>query len=291
MKITEIIKQDKKTISFEVFPPKRNTNFETVREDALKVASLKPVFTSVTYGAGGGTSEYTINIASDIQQNFNVASMAHLTCISSNHIEINEQLNKIQQAGIDNIMALRGDVPEEMKGTDLNKRDYVHAIDLIRVIRQNGYDFCLGGACYPEGHPESKNQEEDLKHLKEKAEAGLDFLTTQMFFDNQLFYNFVDKAKQIGINVPIFPGIMPITNIKQINRIKTLSNAYLPDDLLNLVDQYNDDPIIMKQKGIEYATKQIIDLYNNGVKNVHLYTMNNPEVASTIKNNISSIID
>lgn len=290
MKISELLKNDKPSISFEVFPPKQNSNYESVKKAAMDVAALKPNFVSVTYGAGGGTSEYTINIASDIQKNYGVTSMAHLTCISSDRATVSAQLEKIKAAGIENIMALRGDIPEDMKGCDLSTLDYTHAADMIREIRSKGYDFCLGGACYPECHPDSANQKEDLQALKEKVDAGVDFLTTQMIFDNDLFFNFMYKLRNSGVFVPVVPGIMPITNAKQLARIKTLSGAYMPRKFVNLCDRFGDDKQSMVQAGIAYATEQIIDLFANGINNVHIYTMNNPQVAAKIQENLSSII-
>jgi len=290
MKITELIKKDKPSISFEVFPPKQNSNYDQVFDAALSVASLKPCFVSVTYGAGGGTSEYTLKLASEIKEKYGVASMAHLTCISSDKKTVKTQLEKIKSLGIDNVMALRGDIPEDMKGSDLSKLDYRYAIELIREIRESGYDFCLGGACYPEKHPQSSCQKEDLIHLKEKVDAGLDFLTTQMVFDNDLFFNFMYKLREVGVTVPVFPGIMPITNANQLKRAQALSSAFFPQRFINLVDKFGDNPKAMEQAGIAYATDQIIDLFANGITNVHVYTMNKPEVARKIKENLSEIL-
>ncbi len=291
MKITELIKKNKATISFEVFPPKSDANYESIRKAALDVAALNPAFVSVTYGAGGGTSEYTVKLASDIQNNCGVPAMAHFTCISSTKSIVSSQLEKLKAAGIENVMALRGDIPEDMKGQSLDNLDYHYAVELIREIKSKGYDFCLGGACYPECHPESNNQKEDLIHLKEKVDAGLDFLTTQMVFDNNLFFNFMYKLREAGIDVPVFPGIMPITNAKQIERAKYLSGAFFPQRFINLVDHFGDNPKAMQQAGIAYATDQIIDLFANGIKNVHVYTMNKPEVAEKIKDNLSFMLE
>ena len=196
----------------------------------------------------------------------------------------------MKSAGIQNVMALRGDIPAEMQGADRGSWDYRYAVELVSEIRESGENFCIGGACYPEVHPESKSQTDDLIHLRDKVEAGCDFLTTQMFFDNELYYGFLDKARGAGINVPIIPGVMPITNANQIERAINLSGSYMPRRFLSLVDRFGGDPAAMTQAGIAYATDQIIDLYSNGVTNVHIYSMNKPYVARAILNNLSDII-
>lgn len=287
MKITDLLKEEKLSLSIEVFPPKTDTVFENVKNATEEIAKLKPRFMSVTYGAGGGTSRYTLNIAENIQKKYCVPVLAHLTCISSERQTVHEQIKNIYLAGIENIMALRGDIPEE---TERKKRDYRYASELIREIKSSGFNFCIGAACYPEIHPESENQKSDIIHLKEKVDAGADFLTTQMFFDNNLLYNFLYKIREAGITVPVIPGIMPITNAKQIKRAVSLSGSYVPQRFLSLVDKFGSSPETMKQAGIAYATDQIIDLYANGIKNVHLYSMNKPDVAEKIMNNISEII-
>ena len=290
MKISEILKNDKLTISFEVFPPKTESAFDGIKAATEEIASLKPAFMSVTYGAGGGTSRYTVEIAKNIEQSYGVPTLAHLTCVSSTKETVRERILDMKAAGISNVMALRGDIPADMLCDDRTKWDYNHAIELIRELRESDGDFCIGGACYPEVHPESRNADEDIKHLLEKVNAGCDFLTTQMFFDNELFYTFLDKARGVGINIPIIPGIMPITRANQIERAIKLSGSYMPRRFISLVDKFGSDPAAMTQAGIAYATDQIIDLFANGITNVHVYSMNNPRVAAAILNNLSDIL-
>ena len=290
MKISDLLKQEQLSLSFEVFPPKTDTVFESVRLATEEIAKLKPSFMSVTYGAGGGTSRYTLEIAKQIKERYGVPSVAHLTCVSSTRETVRERIESIRQAGIQNIMALRGDIPPELEGADRSSWDYSHAIDLILELKEAYSDFCIGGACYPEIHPESTNQKEDLLHLKEKVQAGCEFLTTQMFFDNNLLYNFLYKIREAGITVPVIPGIMPITNAKQVERAVKLSGSFMPQRFKSLVDRFGSDPDAMKQAGIAYATDQIIDLYANGITNVHVYSMNKPEVAAKIQENLSAIL-
>lgn len=287
MKLTELFAQKKPTISFEVFPPKTSDDYESVKYATEHIAALKPDFMSVTYGAGGGTSEYTVSIASNILKNYGVTPIAHLTCISSSKEKINKQLEALKSNGIENILALRGDIP---KGGSMNeKSEYRYAYQLVREIKSNG-DFCIGGACYPESHVESDNSAEDIKYLKMKVDSGCDFLTTQMFFDNNILYSFLYKIREAGITVPIVAGIMPVTNKAQIKRICELSGTYLPQRFKSIVDRFGDNPAAMKQAGIAYATEQIIDLLANGVNAIHVYSMNKPEVAEQIKRNLSEII-
>jgi methylenetetrahydrofolate reductase (NADPH) len=290
MKLTEILSSEKPSLSFEVFPPKTTTSFDSVKEAVEKIAELHPSFMSVTYGAGGGTSQYTLDIAKDIKAKHSVPTLAHLTCVSSTKDTVHSMIEKIKNAGIQNVMALRGDIPSELQDADRSGWTYRHAIDLIRELKESEADFCIGGACYPEIHPESENQKEDIKHLKEKVDAGCEFLTTQMFFDNNLLYNFLYKIREAGITVPIIPGIMPITNAKQVARAIKLSGSFMPQRFKSLVDKFGSDPEAMKQAGIAYATDQIIDLYANGITNVHVYSMNNPDVAQKIQSNLSAII-
>ncbi len=290
MKITEILNQNKPSLSFEVFPPKTTTAFESVKAATEKIAELHPAFMSVTYGAGGGTSRYTIDIAKNIDREHGVPSLAHLTCVSSTKDTVLDMIAEIKAAGIQNVMALRGDIPQAMQNDDRSAWTYHHAIDLIREIKQSGAELCIGGACYPEIHPESQNQAEDIKYLSQKVSAGCDFLTTQMFFDNNLLYNFLYKIREAGITVPVIPGIMPITNANQLERAIKLSGSFIPQRFKSLVDRFGSDPRAMQQAGIAYATDQIIDLYANGITNVHVYSMNKPEVAEKIQSNLSSII-
>ena len=267
MKIVDIIKGDKPSLSFEVFPPKTSDTFDTVKEATEKIAKLKPSFMSVTYGAGGGTSEYTVSVAKNIKDNCGVDTIAHLTCINSNKDDIQHRLEALKNAGIENILALRGDITPENK--DKINFDYRYASELVEDIKKYG-DFCIGGACYPEIHPESVHQKEDIINLKRKVDAGCQFLTTQMFFDNNLLYNFLYKIREAGITVPIIAGIMPITNANQIERAIKLSGSYIPQRFKSLVDRYGSNPQAMSQAGIAYATDQIIDLYANGIIAVHV---------------------
>ena len=290
MKISELLKGNSLMLSFEVFPPKTETAFESVKNATEEIAKLRPSFMSVTYGAGGGTSKYTLDIAKNIKERYGVPSLAHLTCVSSTKETVREKITEIKAAGIRNIMALRGDIPAGLENADRSGWDYRHAIDLIRELKETDPDFCIGGACYPEIHPESKNQREDIFYLKEKVDAGCEFLTTQMFFDNNLLYNFLYKIREAGITVPIIPGIMPITNANQVDRAIKLSGSFMPQRFKSLVDKFGSDPDAMKQAGIAYATDQIIDLYANGITNVHVYSMNKPDVAMKIQSNLSDIL-
>ncbi|MBO7763094.1 MAG: methylenetetrahydrofolate reductase [NAD(P)H] [Clostridia bacterium] len=289
MKITDILARDTLTLSFEVFPPKTETVYDSVKAATEEIAALHPAFMSVTYGAGGGTSRYTLEIAKNIKERYGVPSLAHLTCVSSTRATVAERIRNIREAGIQNVMALRGDIPADMQGADRTGWDYRHAVDLVRELRAAG-NFCIGGACYPEIHPESTDRREDIRHLAEKVEAGCDFLTTQMFFDNNLLYSFLYRIREAGITVPVVPGIMPITNGRQVERAIALSGSLVPQRFKALVDKFGSDPAAMKQAGIAYATDQIIDLYANGIKNVHVYSMNNPDVAKRILDNLSDIL-
>lgn len=290
MRIIDLLKQEKLSLSFEVFPPKTETNFESVKVATEEIAKLHPAFMSVTYGAGGGTSQYTLDIAKNIKELYDVPTLAHLTCVSSSKEMVQQKIKEIKAAGIQNVMALRGDIPVGMENADRSKWDYQYAIDLVRELKEANEDFCIGGACYPEVHPESLNQKDDIKRLKEKVDAGCDFLTTQMFFDNNLFYNFLYKIREAGITVPVIPGIMPITNANQIERALKLSGSFMPQRFKSIADKFGNDPAAMKQAGIAYATDQIIDLYANNISNVHVYSMNKPEVAEKIQSNLSDII-
>ena len=290
MKLTEVFKKSEYSLSFEVFPPKTDDVYDSVKTATEEIARLKPAFMSVTYGAGGGTSKYTLKIAEDIKREYGVPSLAHLTCVSSTKETVRARIADFKNEGIENVMALRGDIPKDMQGADRSRWDYRHAVDLIAELKASGADFCIGGACYPEVHPESESQKEDIRHLKEKVEAGCDFLTTQMFFDNNLLYNFLYKIREAGITVPVIAGIMPITNAKQVERAITLSGSFMPQRFKSLVDKFGHDPMAMKQAGIAYATDQIIDLYANGVNFVHVYSMNKPDVAAKIQSNLSDIL-
>lgn len=290
MKIIDILKEEKKSLSFEVFPPKTDSAFESVRHATQEIAKLRPAYMSITYGAGGGTSKYTLDIAENIKNDYGVPTLAHLTCVSSSKRTILERIDDMDRRGIKNVLALRGDIPEEMTNDDRSRWEHRYAVDLIREIKESGKDFCIGGACYPEIHPESANQKDDIKHLKEKVEAGCEFLTTQMFFDNNLLYNFLYKIREAGITVPVVAGIMPITNASQVSRAIKLSGSFMPQRFKSLVDKFGSDPLAMKQAGIAYATDQIIDLFANDISNVHVYSMNKPDVAQKIQSNLSDIL-
>lgn len=291
MKIIDLLTKENFTLSFEVFPPKTESNFNTVKRATEEIARLSPAFMSVTYGAGGGTSKYTLEIAKNILKEHGVPTLAHLTCVSSTKETVKERILEIKNSGIQNVMALRGDIPKELENEDRSKWDYKYAIDLVKQIKELAPDLCVGGACYPEIHPESASQNDDIKYLKEKVLAGCDFLTTQMFFDNNLLYNFLYKIREAGITVPVMPGIMPITNAKQVERAVKLSGSFMPQRFKALVDKFGESPSAMKQAGIIYATDQIIDLFANGIKNVHVYSMNNPDVAEKIMSNLSNILN
>ena len=285
MKIKDILQQDKVTISFEVFPPKKADGLEKVEKATEQIASLKPDFMSVTYGAGGSTSKMTLEIASNLQQKYGVSVLPHLTCVASSKSYVRDMVAQIKALGIENIMALRGDIPQD----GVVSTDYKYASDLIRDIKEQS-DLCIGGACYPEGHIECKHKEDDIIHLKEKVEAGCDFLTTQMFFDNNILYNFLYRIREKGITVPVLAGIMPITNAKQLERSIVLSGTHVPQRFRAIVDKFGDNLEAMKQAGIVYAAGQIIDLIANGITHIHVYSMNKPEVASGILNNLSSVL-
>ena len=285
MKLTEIINSDRLSLSFEVFPPKTGDAFESVKAATEKIAKLNPSYMSVTYGAGGGNSAYALQIAENLKQK-GVTPLAHLTCVSSTKAEINDRLTDFKNNGIENILALRGDRPQDKA---LLKTDYSYASELIKDIKAFG-GFCIGGACYPESHPESESSFKDIDNLKIKIEAGCEFLTTQMFFDNNIYYNFLYRLNNADIKVPVIAGIMPVTNPSSIKRICRISGSALPQRFIRIVDRFGGSPAAMLDAGIAYATAQIIDLFANGVKAVHIYSMNKPEVAERIKNNIKSII-
>ncbi len=286
MKISDILKNNEVTISFEVFPPKTDDKFDAVEAAAEQIASLKPHFMSVTYGAGGGTSKHTIELADRIQKKYDTSVLGHLTCVSSTKDDVRRLVNEYKERGINNIMALRGDIPKDGRTVF----DYNYARELILDIKAIDESFCIGGACYPEGHVECSSQTEDIEHLKEKVEAGCDFLTTQMFFDNNTLYNFLYRIREKGIEVPVLPGIMPITNEKQVARSVALSGATIPQRFRTMVDRFGYDPDKMSQAGIIYATEQIIDLIANGVNHIHVYSMNKPHIAEGIMESLSCII-
>ena len=288
MKISEILNSKKVTISFEIFPPKKQEAFDSVKKTALSLSSLKPDFISITYGAGGSTQTNTSDLAQTVE-NSGTASLAHLTCVRSTKEQLLQTIQTLKQKNINNVFALRGDLPKDaFEGENLFPSGFFHASDLVPLLKQNG--FCVGGACYPEGHPESSNRDTDIENLKHKVEAGVDFLTTQMIFDNDMLYSFLYRLQSAGIHVPVLAGIMPITNANQVSKMVDLSNAYIPRKLLSFCDRFRHDSEAMKQAGIAYATDQIIDLISNGIRGIHIYTMNKPEIAESIVKNVDSII-
>ncbi len=287
MKIRDLITQDKATLSFEVFPPKKDTDFADVEAAALGIAAFKPDYMSVTYGAGGSTKGHTIQLAREIQEKYDVPTIAHLTCVCASKEGIKTALADMKNAGIENILALRGDIPKNYDGQVF--AEFPHASELVELIKETG-DFCVGGACYPEVHPDSANKHEDIIGLKKKVDAGCDYLTTQMFFDNNIFFNFMYRIREAGISVPIIPGIMPITRRVQVKNAVKLSGCNVPERFKSIVDAFGDTEAAMRQAGIAYATDQIIDLMANGVKHIHVYSMNKPEVAAGIQKNLSEIL-
>ena len=287
MKISDILKNNKVTVSFEVFPPKEWAKIEDTKKVIEEMVKDKPAWMSVTYGAAGTTSGFITEIANAIKKD-GVTPLSHLTCINSTRDKVNSVLDELKANGVENILALRGDKPKDFIPAE--KPDYHYAYELINDIKAKG-GFCIGGACYPEIHPDSPNRVEDIARLKEKVDCGLDFITTQMFFDNDAFYNFREMCAIKEINVPIVAGIMPITNAKQIKRSVELSNCSVPKKFEKIMERFGENPEVMKQAGIIYATEQIIDLMANGVNNVHIYTMNKPDVAHKIMEGLSAIIN
>ena len=285
MKIIDILNQDQIMLSFEVFPPKKIEKYDSVQAATEGVAALHPSFMSVTYGAGGGTSEFTLNIAKNIRDKYGVEVLPHLTCVSSTKAHVHEMIQKFKEYGFENVMALRGDIPEGGAPYD----DYHYASELVADIKSQG-DFCIGGACYPDGHVECAHKDDDIQNLKRKVDAGVDFLTTQMFFDNAEFFNFLYRLREQDIRVPVLAGIMPITNQKQLGRSVALSGTTVPTRFKEIVDKFGEHPEAMKQAGIIYATEQIIDLIANDVKHIHVYSMNKPDVAEAIQRNLSEIL-
>ena len=286
-KIIEILNDGRIHLSCELFPPKQGSELQNSLEIVNRIAAVKPSYMSVTYGAGGSTVGYSAALAKEVQDN-GLPALAHLTCVKADEVKITEVLQQLQSHGVNNILALRGDIPADMQGD--HQGSFAHASDLMRFVKEQG-DFCVGGAAYPEGHPESGSLEQDIENTKYKVEAGVDFLVTQMFFDNTILYNYMFRLLRAGINVPVVPGIMPVTNAKQIIRICQLSGTKLPPQFRAMVEKFADKPEALKQAGIAYATGQIIDLISNGFDNVHIYTMNKPEIFKGIMDNLSEIVD
>lgn len=287
MRIAELFKEKKTVLSFEIFPPKRNDPVETVYEtiDALK--DLAPDFISVTYGAGGSTKGHTVEIASHIQQKCGINALPHLTCVTSTRREVEEVLGRLEEAGVENILALRGDLPKDQDSAPLLGQ-YKVARELIDHVKARG-GFCLGAACYPEKHQEALNRNADIKYLKAKVDAGAEFLISQLFFDNELFYDFMERVDLLDIKVPVTAGIMPMLNRNQIARTVELSGCTLPKKFLRIMERYEHDPVAFREAGMAYAIEQIIDLMSWGISGIHLYTMNKPDSARIIVDSISSI--
>lgn len=283
--IKELFAKTKPVISFEIFPPKKDSPVNTVYSTINSLKDLKPDFISITYGAGGSSKDRSIELSSLVKNKYGIEALAHLTCISSTKQEIERVLQQLADNGIENILAMRGDLPQDPNFTFPDPLHYQYAKDLIRQIREKG-SFSIGAACYPEGHIECENPEKDLIHLKEKVEAGTDFLITQLFFDNEFFYRFRERAADIGISIPISAGIMPVTNKKQVERILSLCRVNLPEKLLKIMEKYEHSPEALKEAGTDYATEQIIELLSWGAEGIHIYTMNRPEVAKKIMENI-----
>ena len=290
MKLSQLLTQGRVTVSCELFPPKTGFALAKVEDVLRDTAALAPDFISVTYGAGGSTSKRTLELAARLQDVYRVPALAHLTCVSSTRDQVADMVARLRSAGIENILALRGDIPQE--GGFPSPEHYHYACELIAHIRSlpGGEDLCVGAACYPEGHVECPHFAADLDHLKRKVDAGVDFLTTQMFFDNDVLYRFLFRALDRGIRVPIVAGIMPVITVQQIRRSCELSGTVMPPRLQGIADRFGDDPAAMRQAGIAYATEQILDLIAHGVEHIHIYTMNKPDVAAKIMDNLSCIL-
>ena len=284
MRITEKLMVKDQLTSFEVFPPKTDSAFDSIEWSVRELAAFNPDFMSVTYGAGGGTSQYTTKIASLIKNRLDTTALAHLTCASTPKEQIDSILDILKENHIDNILAMRGDIPQ---GYEKPQGEYyTYASELISHIKEYGY-FDIGGACYPECHPECESLEKDIDNLKIKVDCGVNFLITQLFYDNDVFYSFVDKVRQKGIYAPIFAGIMPITNVNQVDRIISISGAKIPDEVKSFLEKYRDKPDDLQKAGLEFAIKQINELLINGVNGIHIYTMNKPYVARTVLKGIN----
>lgn len=288
MKIKELLKKGEPTISFEIFPPKNSYSLDSVFKTLDELKDLKPDFISVTYGAGGSTKSNTVEIASRIKKDYGIETIAHLTSATSTKQDIRQMLASIQENGIENILALRGDIPQALREDNNWTPEYRYAYELIEEIKQAG-DFCIGAACYPEGHVESSNKVEDLRNLKFKMDRGADFMISQLFYDNELFYQFMEKLDIIGIDKPVIAGIMPVLNIKQVKRLQQLSGGNLPPKFIRILERYQNDPASLQEAGIAYAIDQIIDLLSYGVDGIHLYTMNKPAATRRIMANISNV--
>lgn len=288
MKIRDLFQQKKTVMSLEIFPPKLDSPVEVIFDTLDALSGLSPDFISVTYGAGGKAKDRTLEIAAKIKNDYRIESVAHLTCISSTKEQIRDSFRTMKASGIENVLALRGDIPEDPDFDFPNPLQYEHASDLVAEARAET-DLCIGAACYPEGHIDAANKVQDIKYLKAKVDKGVDFLVSQLFFDNELFYRFMDEIDLAGIDVPVAAGIMPVLNKRQIVRITQLSGCSIPPKLQRILDRYEDNPAAMKEAGEAFAIEQIIDLMAWGVRGIHLYTMNKPETARRIMGNIEAI--
>ncbi len=288
MKIKDLYHKKGTLLSFEIFPPKKDYPLDTVFQTIEELKDLKPDFISVTYGAGGTSKDRTVEIASKIKNKYNIEALAHLTCISSTTHEIDDILHDLHRNHIENILALRGDIPENPEFEFPSPLQYTYAKDLINQIN-NSRKISIGAACYPEGHPQCESRIQDIKYLKEKVNAGVDFLISQLFFDNELFYRFMEEIDLAGIKVPVSAGIMPVLNAKQILRMQKLAGCKLPLKFRRILEKYENNPEALKEAGEAYALEQIIDLMAWGVDGIHLYTMNKSETARKIAKNIRMI--
>ncbi len=286
MKIPEIFEQKKPVFSLEIFPPKRQSSLDKIYDTVEKLTVCKPDFISVTYGAGGNMADNsTCDIASNIKRKFGIEPLAHLTCVNSTMEDVTEMIHRFSEAEIENVLALRGDI---VPGERVEK-EFFHANELAIEIQRNS-ELQILGACYPEGHSESKNLREDISNLKYKIGAGVKVLITQLFFDNQRFYDFMVQVRNAGIKVPVSAGIMPIVNKKQIEKTVALSGASLPHAFTKMISLYENAPEELYQHGIQYAVDQIRDLLEHGVDGIHLYTMNNPDVSMAVYNKIKDLL-
>lgn len=288
MKITDILNNKRVNLSYEFFPPKKDSSFDSVLAAAEAVAELNPAFVSITYGASGGASHNSVKVADKVKNEFGLPTLAHLTGSTLNEGEALSILRELKSKGIENILALRGDLVERSEGQ--SSGSFRHASELIHFIKQHEPSFCVGAACYPEGHVESRDKKEDILYLKLKQDFGADFLTSQMFFDNNIFYNFMYRLRDAGVTIPVVAGIMPIVSYEQIKRVGGLSGSNFPASFINIADKFKYNPEAFRTAMINYTCTQIIDLIANGITNIHIYTMNRGETAQRIHSNLGAIL-
>jgi len=290
MKIAQLFRENKTIFSLEIFPPKKTSSINTIYETLDKLNNINPDFISVTFGAGGNVAGNALNnitceIASIIKNKYNIEAMAHLTCASCSKEDVDLILQQLKENGIENILALRGDINPEVQP----QTDFKYASDLVSYIKSTHPEFNISGACYPEGHIEAPSLEKDIENLKIKVDAGVTSLTTQLFFDNNLFYDFWEKTRKHNINIPIEAGIMPVTNKKQIERMVSMCGASLPSKFVKMIQRYDGNEAALRDAGIAYAVDQIVDLISNNIPGIHLYTMNNPYVAGKISDAVKNL--